>query len=316
MTTEPRSTTGATYVDPSVEKPLESGQRVGSLFDRNLSSEYVLQRLTERTYWVQRYFYGTTFYVGDEGVLLFDPLEDRGAAIQEAIASVTDKPVTTLVYSHDHADHIADAGVFEGAQIVASAATAEKMEYLGSGLTRPTQVIDWPTSSFTFEDLSVELHGFTRAAHADDHSAWLLTGERVLHSPDLINCDQPPFWHFAGSENFVYLPGNLRDIQGLEWDWLNGGHGNVGERSDVEWTLGALEDFKKAAADSMAANDFGNFIDPSSTNAHTTFMTNWITKCAADAVDALTPKYGDYYGFTAGGQSNLEMVVHTLLSYR
>jgi hypothetical protein len=34
--------------------------------------EFVLQRVTERTWWVTRQFYGFLFYVGKRGVLLFD----------------------------------------------------------------------------------------------------------------------------------------------------------------------------------------------------------------------------------------------------
>ena len=35
--------------------------------------------------------------------------------VQEAIAKVTKLPVTAVLYSHDHADHIGDIGVFTDA---------------------------------------------------------------------------------------------------------------------------------------------------------------------------------------------------------
>lgn len=320
MTTEPQSPVGATYVAASVDAPLEPGQKIADLFGRNTSSDYVLQRLTDRTYWVQRYFYSTTFYVGDEGVLLFDPLEGRGEQILAAIRSVTDKPVTMVAYSHAHADHVADtAAVLDeigDVPVVATVATDEKLDFLQSELPAPTQVVEFPRGSFDFEGLTVEVHGFERAAHCDDHAAYLLRQERVLHAPDLLNPDQPPFWRFAGSENFVYLPGNLEQVRGLEFDWLNGGHGNVGEKADLDFHLAAYEDYRQATADAMAAHDFGSFVDPSSTNAHTTFMVNWIDACTKDAVEALRPKYGDMYGFDAATPSNVQMVLHTLLSYR
>ena len=46
---EPLSITGADYVEPSAEIPLQPGQRVSHLFPRSVLEEYVLQRLTERT---------------------------------------------------------------------------------------------------------------------------------------------------------------------------------------------------------------------------------------------------------------------------
>lgn len=317
---EPPSPVGARYVEPSAERILETGEKVGRLFARNLTSEFVLQRLTDRTYWVQRYYYGTTFYAGEEGVLLFDPLAGHGEALLAAIATVTDKPVTAMVYSHDHADHIADASVivdrYPDVRIIASEATGDKMAYLQSAIPPATDTVEWPNGTFVFENLQVQLHGFTRAAHSDDHSAWLLADERVLHAPDLINGDQIPFWHFAGSENFVYLAGNLQQTLDLDWRWLNGGHGNIAERADIDFTLDVLDDYRNAVAKAMADNQFAAFIDPSDTNAHTTFMVNWIDATVKQATDALRPKYGKFYGYDAAAPSNLQMVLHTLLSYQ
>lgn len=161
----------------------------------------------------------------DEGVLLFDPLEYRAEPILAAIRSVTDLPVTTIVYSHNHADHIGGTSDFlnlladqeTAPRILASQETADKMERLGSSLPRPTETIAWPDGSYSFEGLTIELNGFAHAGHTEDHGAWLLKEERVLHAPDLLNPDQPPFWSFAGSERFTYLTDNLKEANALEW---------------------------------------------------------------------------------------------------
>jgi hypothetical protein len=44
------STVGATYVEPSAEKVLKPGNKIGDLFRRNMNQPYVLQRLSERTW--------------------------------------------------------------------------------------------------------------------------------------------------------------------------------------------------------------------------------------------------------------------------
>ncbi len=74
------------------------GEKIENLFTRNMKQPYVLQKLTDRSYYFQRFFYSTTFYVGDKGVLLFDALEGRGQHILQAIREVTLLPVTTIVY--------------------------------------------------------------------------------------------------------------------------------------------------------------------------------------------------------------------------
>jgi hypothetical protein len=71
----PISSTNATYVDPSAETILEPGLKIGDLFRRNMTQPYVLQRLTQRVWWVQSFNYGTVFFVGERGVLIFDTLE-------------------------------------------------------------------------------------------------------------------------------------------------------------------------------------------------------------------------------------------------
>jgi phosphoribosyl 1,2-cyclic phosphodiesterase len=51
--------------------------------------------------------------------------------IVPAVASLTDKSITHLVYSHAHQDHIAGAGSLElgySVEIVASVATAKQLE--------------------------------------------------------------------------------------------------------------------------------------------------------------------------------------------
>ena len=98
--------------DNQVGKMLTSATYVPDLVPRRYTEPYVLQRLTERTYWVAVASHNSLFYVAKEGVIVFDPLsEGWSQAVLQAIASVTDLPVAALVYSHFHLDHIGDAQV-------------------------------------------------------------------------------------------------------------------------------------------------------------------------------------------------------------
>jgi glyoxylase-like metal-dependent hydrolase (beta-lactamase superfamily II) len=316
---EAPSTVAAVYVDPSPVNELAPGAKIGNLFARNNTQPYILQRLTKRTYWFQHQFYGTIFYVGDKGVLVFDPVEGGAASLKEAIASVTKLPVAAVVYSHDHADHIGDTAAFLGgakARIIASKATASKMAFLNSKHPKPTEVVAWPRGTFKFERLTVALHGFERAAHADDHAIWYLVGEKVAHLPDLVNPDQPPFWQFAGSENFAYYEGNLEQLAKLDWLFLSGGHGNVGSKADIEFYRGYLADLKQAVGRSLAEVKFGSGVDATKINAHTAFLPAWLTAVAKKTTDSMRPKYGTYYGFEAGTPSNAQMVAMAMFSYR
>lgn len=318
--TEAPSTVEATYVAPSALRQLKMGEKIDNLFTRNATQDYVLQRLTEHTYWFQRQYYGTIFYVGEKGVLLFDPLEGRGDYIKKAIASVTNLPVSAIVYSHDHADHIGDIKKFaeNGAKlrIISSKETAAKMAFLKSSYPIPTEIITWPKGSFKFENLSVELHGFKRAAHTDDHGVWLLVDEKVAHLPDLINPDQPPFWAFAGSENFIYYEANIDELAKLDWSYLSGGHGNVGSRADIDFYRTFLADLRQAVGKAMSEIKWGVGVDIENNNAHTAYLPAWLKAIAKHATDTLRPNYGSYYGFESATPRNAEMVAQAMYSYK
>lgn len=244
---EPLSITGADYVEPSAEIPLQSGQRVSHLFPRSVLEEYVLQRLTERTYWVSRHFYGSLFYVGKRGVLLLDPFQGAADSLLKAIRSVTSLPVTAICYSHFHADHIGGTRRLVGAlpaapRVIASEHTAVWMERFGSDLPRPTDILPWPDGAVDFEGVELRLRGLPRPGHSPDHAVYLLAEERIGHSADLINIDQLPFGGFAGQDPLVLFKPNLEFARDLEFDWFCGGHGNIGEKSDFAFYINYLDE--------------------------------------------------------------------------
>ncbi|WP_044786347.1 MBL fold metallo-hydrolase, partial [Escherichia coli] len=252
ISTANSSTVNASYVEPSVEKIISPSDKLNNLFERNMSQPYILQKIGERTYYVQRYFYSTTFYVGDKGVLLFDAPEGRGKYLLQAIRDVTPLPVTALVYSHYHVDHIGDSPFWndeakkEGVnlRIIASKATAEKMQFMNSRLPVATQVLSKKDDQFKFEKQTIELHRFVKAGHTDDHSVWLLKQEKVAHSPDLLNPDQLPMMGFAVSDTLVYHDSNLRQVEMLDWKYFIGGHGNIGSHDDFKFQRQFLNDLR------------------------------------------------------------------------
>jgi glyoxylase-like metal-dependent hydrolase (beta-lactamase superfamily II) len=321
---EPPSTVDATYVEPSATEPLAPGAKLAHLFNLNVTRPYYLQRLTTRTYFFGGGFYTATFYVGDQGVLVFDPPEGQGSHLLQAISEATDLPVTAIVYSHGHADHMigapdllkAASAAGRDVRIIASTETVEKLRVVKSSMPAPTETVAWPNGTFEFEGLTVELHGFVRAAHADDASALLLVQEQVAHLPDLINGDQPPFRRFAESENYVYYRPNVNELGALDWTHLVGGHGNVGSKDDIRFINTFLDDFEAAVANAMATTQFADVVDITKYNNHAALMIPWVTHIATTATDALRPKYGKYYGFEVTVPANVEMAAESMVYYR
>ncbi|HFU3508084.1 TPA: MBL fold metallo-hydrolase [Escherichia coli] len=322
ISTSNSSTVNASYVEPSAEKIISPSDKLNNLFERNMSQPYILQKIGERTYYVQRYFYSTTFYVGDKGVLLFDAPEGRGKYLLQAIRDVTPLPVTALVYSHYHVDHIGDSPFWndeakkEGVnlRIIASKATAEKMQFMNSRLPVATQVLSKKDDQFKFEMQTIELHRFVKAGHTDDHSVWLLKQEKVAHSPDLLNPDQLPMMGFAVSDTLVYHDSNLRQVEMLDWKYFIGGHGNIGSHDDFKFQRQFLNDLRDTTIKVRKEESFGKFMNKTANN-HADFARAQREAIIKKVTEVLRPKYGHMYGYDASMPANIEMAIRLVGSY-
>lgn len=322
ISTANSSTVNASYVEPSAEKIISPSDKLNNLFERNMSQPYILQKIGERTYYVQRYFYSTTFYVGDKGVLLFDAPEGRGKYLLQAIRDVTPLPVTALVYSHYHVDHIGDSPFWndeakkEGVnlRIIASKATAEKMQFMNSRLPVVTQVLSKKDDQFKFEKQTIELHRFVKAGHTDDHSVWLLKQEKVAHSPDLLNPDQLPMMGFAVSDTLVYHDSNLRQVEMLDWKYFIGGHGNIGSHDDFKFQRQFLNDLRDTTIKVRKEESFGKFMNKTANN-HADFARAQREAIIKKVTEVLRPKYGHMYGYDASMPANIEMAIRLVGSY-
>ncbi|HFO5053895.1 TPA: MBL fold metallo-hydrolase, partial [Escherichia coli] len=322
ISTANSSTVNASYVEPSVKKIISPSDKLNNLFERNMSQPYILQKIGERTYYVQRYFYSTTFYVGDKGVLLFDAPEGRGKYLLQAIRDVTPLPVTALVYSHYHVDHIGDSPFWndeakkEGVnlRIIASKTTAEKMQFMNSRLPVATQVLSKKDDQFKFEKQTIELHRFVKAGHTDDHSVWLLKQEKVAHSPDLLNPDQLPMMGFAVSDTLVYHDSNLRQVEMLDWKYFIGGHGNIGSHDDFKFQRQFLNDLRDTTIKVRKEESFGKFMNKTANN-HADFARAQREAIIKKVTEVLRPKYGHMYGYDASMPANIEMAIRLVGSY-
>jgi glyoxylase-like metal-dependent hydrolase (beta-lactamase superfamily II) len=109
---------------PEIAPP---GVRIGRYIDAPESAKgpsvdpakgYRLQRLGRNLYMVTENAYQSMFLVYESGVVVVDAPPTYAALIPKAIAEVTDKPITHIIYSHSHADHIGGTGHLGGRPII------------------------------------------------------------------------------------------------------------------------------------------------------------------------------------------------------
>jgi glyoxylase-like metal-dependent hydrolase (beta-lactamase superfamily II) len=249
-------------VTPSKDVPLVPGKRLNTVDDYqdlllNVFSPtpYYVQRLTARTYFIELAFHSVTAFVGDSGVLLIDapnvvpPLPPQnlldGQRLMQAVQSFTNKPITRLIYSHPHQDHVGSAGFLKAAlggdfKIVGTKWLRKAIRRYNLPLPEPEIVIKSRVATYAFEDnpaFTFRIVTPEPAAHTTADS-YIITPDRVLHVVDIIHARRFPF---VGNSVVMNEEGWIRMLRYLageqaNYDFINPGHENIAYFDDVQLT--------------------------------------------------------------------------------
>ena len=280
---------------------LEPGQGVDEYASRIASQPFVIQRVSEHVYWVAVDTFNSTVVVGSEGVMVIDPMaEGRSTRLIEAVGQITELPITALVYSHSHMDHIGDASDFvveaSGGtgelRILATDKTVQQISYYSKPVPLPTEIVSTPEGAFEFDDTVWIVYTPVESGHSTDSSIFFNSTERFVHAADLVEPGNLPFLNFNNSVSVRAFEDAVEHLLEFDWDFLNGGHGDVGGRADAEFYLEYIDDFEAAALSAMQSVDFGQFVVP---DAHpTAALIAWSEAIAEEVTAALSEEYGDY----------------------
>src|SRR5712671_216797 len=112
---------------PNMPSIAPIGVRIGKYLDVPSSSQgppidpakgYRVQDLGSGLYMITDNAIQAMFLVYDRGVVVIDAPQNLAPFIPKAIAELGDKPITHLIYSHSHADHIGGAKALGGHPII------------------------------------------------------------------------------------------------------------------------------------------------------------------------------------------------------
>ena len=230
---------------------------------------YFVGEIADGLYWVTEGFYQMMFLTTGEGVIVVDaPPSIGGERILSAIAEVTDEPITHVIYSHTHADHISAAGAFPpDAEYIAHADTAAQLEtslqnefwgaFVGGGPV--------PLPTTTFEDgmtLEVgsqvlELSTPSVLSHEPGNIFVYAPAQNVLLHIDVIFPGWSPFKDLAQAED---VPGYLAvhdEILAFGADTIITGHlSRPGTNEDVEINKEYMADIIAASTNALQSTDF------------------------------------------------------------
>ena len=233
---------------------------------------YLIEDMGDGLYVVSDGLYQMMFLTTGEGVIVVDAPPNMGQNILAAIAEVTDEPITHVVYSHAHADHIGSAGIFPAdATYIAHAATAETLAQNGaddSAREMPFAMFvgggPVPIPTETFED-SYTLEVGNQVLELDYLGPNHAPGNIFIYAPDhgvlmLVDIIYPGWTPFKDLGLAQDIPGYLTaHEQALDYDFDSfvGGHvTRVGTGEDVQTQIAYIQDIRANAVQALQTVDF------------------------------------------------------------
>ncbi|HEA26729.1 MAG TPA: MBL fold metallo-hydrolase, partial [Ectothiorhodospiraceae bacterium] len=202
--------------------------------------EMALKKVSEHVYYVQGaagiatdnegFISNATAVVTDDGVIIIDALGSPSLAAKflSLLREVTDKPISKVIVTHYHADHIYGLQLFKdlGAEVIGpvgyqdyldSPVAEERLEERRFSLSpwvndetrlvRPDRVITVDEKfSFGGVDFAIHLHG---QAHSDGDLSLLVKDDAVLISGDIIFEGRVPFTGGSDTARWLKVLNNL-----------------------------------------------------------------------------------------------------------
>jgi glyoxylase-like metal-dependent hydrolase (beta-lactamase superfamily II) len=228
---------------------------------------YSVKEISDGLYWVTEGAYVAMFLTTGKGVIVVDAPPSFGDKMLKAIAEVTKEPITHVIYSHSHADHIAGAGQYPpSATYIAHEDTKARLER--ADRPAPYGVFvggsSVPLPTVTFKDkytLTVGTQTLELSYRGDDHEPGNIyiyaPKQKVLMKIDIVFPGWAPFMDLAVAEDVMgYLKAH-DTILSFDFDWLVSGHfGRLATRKDVEVQKAYLQDIVANAQTALKTVDF------------------------------------------------------------
>lgn len=298
QTSAPR-TTGSVY--PNMPEVAPIGVRIGKYFDVPESAKgpaidpakgYRLQELGKGLYMITDNAYQSMFLVYESGVVIVDAPPSLAQFIEKALAEVTDKPVTHIIYSHSHIDHIGGTRQLGGNPKIIAHEETKRLLVRAKDPNRPVPSVvfnDKYKLKAGSQTLELSYHG---NAHEQGNIFIYAPAQKTLMVVDVIFPGWMPWRRFALAQDIPGYFAQVEEINKLDWDILVSGHvARTGTHVDVALQLEFMNDLRNATRQALKETKPGIGIDESDSGNPWVFFDNYIDRVVIQAVNTVTPKW-------------------------
>ncbi|MFF0001720.1 MBL fold metallo-hydrolase [Streptomyces avermitilis] len=222
-------------------------------------SGYVVQDLGGGAHFVTQGMINTMFVETKNGVVLVDASPFLGDKLLEAIETVTPKPVTHLIYSHAHADHIGAAHLLkrDGLKIISHEITGEFIKEVKNDDRRPL-----PTETFSGRRKEMDIDGVRFIL--DYAGDWHQAGNLFIHLPELklmgamdsFTPKSAPFFRLYFSAHVPAYFDAMDQLLEYDYETIVTGHMALpGTPEDVATNREYIRDLRAAASEALRTVD-------------------------------------------------------------
>ena len=189
---------------------------------------YVIQNVNNTVADIGQFGGNVTIYLTDAGALLVDSKNERmHDDIVAKVKTLTDKPISYLVLSHNHGDHAGGAAKMQaaGATVVISREDREQLAKTGQAGLPPVAYHD--SLQLFLGGKEVQLREF--CGHTRGDTVVVLPAARVVVAGDLVTTPDsiPQIVNYGDGGNWTDMGKTLDAIAAMDFDVMVGGHGPV-----------------------------------------------------------------------------------------
>lgn len=258
---------------------------------------YLVQEIKDGLFWVTEGAYQVMFLVTGKGVIAVDAPPSIGKNYLKAIADVTKEPVTHVIYSHAHKDHIGAASMFpKGVKIIAHRETARLLAR-AKDPDRPMPTVTFSTSYTLKVGRQTLVLDYKGENHEPGNIFIYAPKQKVLMLVDVIFPGWVPFTRLAVSHD---IPGYIeahQQVLGYDFTTFIGGHlSRLGTRQDVKIQIEYINDLRANAAQALRTVNFMAVAKETGFDNPWLLFGKYFEATAKACEEATVPKWRDRLG--------------------
>jgi glyoxylase-like metal-dependent hydrolase (beta-lactamase superfamily II) len=255
---------------------------------------YLVNEIKDGLYWVTDGTYQVMFLTTGKGVIAVDAPPNLGPKYLKAIAEVTREPVTHVIYSHAHGDHIGAANIFpKTARYIAHKDTAALLAR-AKDPKRPVPTVTF-TKSYTLhvgtQTLILDYKGVN---HEPGNIFIYAPRQKVLMLVDIIFPGWIPFMSLALAKDVPGFIAAHQQALSYPFETFIGGHvGRLGTRADVRTQMEYVSDLRANAGKALQTVDFMAIAKETGFENTWLLIDRYFTAVAKACADMTVPKWRD-----------------------